>query len=283
MTVQALLSAIRTVQEQIVTIRRQSRPIRPTRRLRARRLNRSHIPIFGLSRTQLSSTSRNLANVAFPCRPIKRPEPDSDSSSSSSGYSVASGSSVQLVKNEKHHKKKKKTADFKAQPKRNRSLSPIEAIDSYVIQHALQDLRRKNNPAQAQSASGQNPQTNGTPIDIDSDDAAPINQADETARRSTSAGTHLRSPSAGPSGHIDPFHRAASFSLTPMPEVKPPTEEEQEARFGTAVTIRVEMVFDPRVPVTDLNRQQIKQYEAPVIVKTRQVTLGYSRKRQTID
>lgn len=209
-------------------------------------------------------------------RPVKRPEPDSDSSSSSSTYSVASGSSVQLVRKEKRHSKKKKIADVKPQPKRNRSLSPIEAVDSYVVQHALQDLRRKNNPVQAQSADGQIPQANGAVIDIDSDDGVAANHASVTGGLNGIAGRHLRSPSAGSSGQLDSFNRAASFSLPPMPEAKPLTEQEQEAKFGTVVTIRVEMVFDPRVPVVESNRQQIKHYEAPVIVKTRQVSFSSS-------
>lgn len=122
------------------------------------------------------------------------------------------------------------------------------------MQHALQDLRRKNNARQ---------------IPLDDADVASLNTDNGTTNGDY--GRHLRSPSVGSTAQVDAVQRAASFSLTPMPEAKPPAEEEQEAKFGTAVSIRVEMVYDPRLPIKDLNRDQVKTFESPVIVKTRQV------------
>lgn len=45
-----------------------------------------------------------------------------------------------------------------------------------------------------------------------------------------------------------------------------------EAKFGRAIQIRVEMVYDPRLPITDLNREQVKKFESAVVVRTREVS-----------
>jgi hypothetical protein len=205
------------------------------------------------------------ANSAhFHRRPVKRQEPDTDSSSSS-GYSFTSSSSIQRIKKDKHQGKKKKMPDTKPQPAPKRSLSPIETVDSYVVQHALADLRRKNNARQLQPLDTNSAPVNGMGIAVLN---SPL--ASATSVPIDVNGNHLRSPSAGTSAQADTFQRTASFSLTPMPEVKPQTEAEQEAKFGTAVSIRVEMVYDPRLPM--FKSEMVSSYEAPVIVKTRQVS-----------
>lgn len=144
-------------------------------------------------------------------------------------------------------------------------------MDSYVVQHALQDLRRKNNDRQHQSGD------TFTSPSIDTGSATIASPLTSTSGLNEVNGNHRRSPSAGTSAQVDPIQRPLSFSLTPLPETKPQTEGEQELKFGTAVSIRVEMVYDPRLPVlSDLDRQLVKTYESPVIVKTRQVSLNAS-------
>lgn len=201
------------------------------------------------------------------CSPVKRPDPESDSSSSSSTYSFSSDTSVQRIKKDKHQGKKVKVADANTRPNRDRSLSPIEDLDFYVIQHAIQDHRRKASarPHPAHAEENKSGVTNGGDH-MQGSAAAPVSHVDR----------HTRSPSAGSSGHLNPVPRAASFSLTPLPETKFQTEEEQEAKLGSVVSIKVEMVHDPRAETTDFNRDWIKQYESPVIVKTRQVCQFHS-------
>ncbi|KAK9896624.1 hypothetical protein P389DRAFT_196714 [Cystobasidium minutum MCA 4210] len=200
--------------------------------------------------------------------PLKRPEPGYESSSSSSSaYSFSSNSSVQRIRRDKHKDKKNKASNV---PKREKSLSPIETVDSYVLAHVLHDVRRKNNLRQTSILEDLDAEAvaNGTGVAGSSTSTSGYTANVMSPAPEDHLSRQLRSPSAAVSDAPPP--RGTSFSLTPLPEMTFLTEEDLELKFGSVVIIKVEMVYDPRLPVTDLNREHVKRYESTVNVKSRE-------------
>lgn len=204
--------------------------------------------------------------------PLKRPEPGYESSSSSSSaYSFSSNSSVQRIRRDKHKDKKNKASNV---PKREKSLSPIETVDSYVLAHVLHDVRRKNNLRQTSILEDLDAEAvaNGTGVAGSSTSTSGYTANVMSPAPEDHLSRQLRSPSAAVSDAPPP--RGTSFSLTPLPEMTFLTEEDLELKFGSVVIIKVEMVYDPRLPVTDLNREHVKRYESTVNVKSREVSVS---------
>jgi hypothetical protein len=196
--------------------------------------------------------------------------PDDDSSSSSSStFSFSSSSSLKIIKKgkpDKHHKKKGRISEA-----REKSLSPIEVVDSSTIAHAIQDLRRK-----------QNMQRQFTPPPVVNSSDNLMQLARDGRGRSSSettppppprAGETLNAASRSPSRDlgVGDSRNGRGNSLTPVPEVVKETEQDREVKYGPIVSIKVEMIHDLRLPVTDLNRPYVQAYESPLIVKMRQV------------
>lgn len=197
------------------------------------------------------------------------PDLESDSSSSSSALSFSSASSSKRTQKDKQISKKTKTAADKPQARKEKSLSPIETVDSYALAHALHDARRRNHAVQSLQADN---------IAEDLQFDAGVSETGTLGVRNSAMSPALddqpereRTRSVSVAGDSAGGTRSAKFSLTPLPEAKPLTEEEYEVKFGSVVNIKVEMVYDPRLPVTDMNRELVRKYESPVIVKTREV------------
>ena len=91
--------------------------------------------------------------------------------------------------------------------------------------------------------------------------------AERDRERSRSHSLYRDAVDSGANSHLG----SQRISLTPLVEEPELTEEEKDAKFGPWVKISVEMVVDPRTPITAQNRQSAIQYCAPMELKMRAV------------